>query len=147
MIEDLISKLQQTENQTDDQAAFFEFLKERADHEKEMRQKISSAEYIDWLYNYVSSNRFADDEGALYTYHGIDSENGQILSWFVSYLKELARSQGVPVIIEEDSPFVEEAVIVKIRDKFFRALTMYGQGSWSAVGLLNEEPESGYVVL
>ena len=147
MINDLMNIVRQIENKTDDQESFLAFLQERADHQKEMRQKVSSAEYIDWLYNYVSSNRFADDESALYTYQGVDSENGQILSWFVGYRKELARSQGVPVVIEDNSPFGEEKVVVKIRDKFFQAFTMYGQGSWSGVGLLDKEPEEGYILL
>lgn len=32
------------------------------------KEKASSKEYIDWIYDYVSSNKHADDEGALYTY-------------------------------------------------------------------------------
>ena len=38
------------------------------------KEKVSSKEYIDWIYDYVSSNKHADDEGALYTYEGVDAE-------------------------------------------------------------------------
>ena len=41
------------------------------------REKVSSKEYIDWGYSYVSVNKHADDEGAAYIYEGIDAENGQ----------------------------------------------------------------------
>lgn len=51
------------------------------------KQKVSSKEYIHWLYDYVSTNKNANNESALYTYKDIDAENGQILGAFLITLK------------------------------------------------------------
>ena len=109
------------------------------------KEKASSKEYIDWIYDYVSSNKHADDEGALYTYEGIDAENGQLLSAFLDYVKELAVQQRVLVTSDEECGFDNEQVIVKIKDKYFEIFRMYGQGTWTSVNLLDEEPDYAFV--
>lgn len=111
------------------------------------KQKVSSKEYIDWLYNYVSTNKNADDESALYTYKDIDAENGQILGAFLDYIKELAAKQRVLVVPDEECDFGSEQVVVKIKDKYFEIFRMFGQGSWTSVSLLENEPDYAFVKL
>ena len=109
------------------------------------KEKVSSKWYIDWLYNYVSANKHVNDESALYTYEGIDAENGQLLSAFLDYVKELAVQQRVLVTSDEECGFDNEQVIVKIKDKYFEIFRMYGQGTWTSVNLLDKEPEYAFV--
>ena len=62
---------------------------------EEKKKKVSSGEYIEWLYDYVSVNKHMDNEAASYTYKGIDAEYGQIIEVFLDYVKELAVQQRV----------------------------------------------------
>ena len=109
------------------------------------KEKVSSKEYVDWIYDYVSTNKHADDESASYTYKGIDAENGQLLSAFLNYVKELAKQQRVLVTPDEECEFDSEQVAVKIKDKYFEIFRMYGQGSWTSVNLLDKEPDYAFV--
>lgn len=111
------------------------------------KQKVSSKEYIDWLYDYVSINKNANDESALYIYKDIDAENGQILGAFLDYIKELAIKQRVLVVPDEECEFDSEQVVVKIKDKYFEIFRMFGQGSWTSVSLLENEPDYAFVKL
>lgn len=72
------------------------------------KEKVSSKEYIDWVYEYVSANKHANDESATYTYEGIDAENGQVLSAFLDYVEELAKEQRVLVIPDDECDFGSE---------------------------------------
>ena len=99
------------------------------------KEKVSSKEYVDWVYDYVSASKHANDESATYTYEGIDSENGQ----------ELAKQQRVLVVPDDECDFGSEQVVVKIKDKYFEIFRMYGQGSWTSVGLLDKEPNYAFV--
>lgn len=109
------------------------------------KERVSSKEYIDWLYNYVSANKHADDESASYTYKDIDAENGQLLSAFLDYVKKLAKQQRVLVVPDEKCEFGSEQVVVKINDKYFEIFRMYGQGSWTSVNLVQKEPDYAFV--
>ena len=109
------------------------------------REKASSKEYIDWVYNYVSANKHANDESAIYTYEGIDAENGQVLSEFLDYVEELAKEQRVLVVPDDECDFGSEQVTVKIKDKYFEIFRMYGQGSWTSIELLDKEPDYAFV--
>lgn len=111
------------------------------------RQKVSSKEYIDWIYEYVSANKHADDEGALYVYKDIDAENGKILSAFLDFIKEVAKQQRVLVISDDECEFENEKVTIKIKDKCFEIFKMYGQGSLTSINLLDREPDYAYVKL
>ena len=123
------------------------FVQEQAAKRQKMRDKVSSKEYIHWVYDYVTTNKRADDEGALYVYKGIDSEYGQLLSWFMEYVKELAQEQGAQTAVTTDSTcmFGNEQVVIKIRDRCFSVFTMYGQGSWTNISLLGQEHSGPYV--
>lgn len=114
---------------------------------EKIKQKVSSKEYIDWLYDYVSTNKNADDESVLYTYKGIDAEYGQVLSAFLDYVKELAKKQRVLVVPDEECNFDSEQVVVKIKDKYFEIFRMFGQSSWTSVSLLENEPSYAFVKL
>ena len=109
------------------------------------KNKVSSKEYIDWVYKYVSTNKHADDESALYTYKDIDAENGKILSCFFDYVKDLAMVQRILVIPDDKCVFANEQVAVKINDKYFKLRRMYGQGVWTSIELLDEEPDYMFV--
>ncbi len=111
------------------------------------KEKVSSKEYIDWLYDYVSINKHADDECAAYTYKGIDAENGQILGAFLDYVKNLATQQRVLVIPDDECEFDNEQVVIKIKDKYFEIFRMHGQGSWTSINLIDKEPYYAYVKL
>ena len=111
------------------------------------REKVSSKEYIDWLYNCVSNNKQIDDESALYAYEGIDAENGKLLSYFLNYVEVLAAQQRVLVWCDEECSFDNEQVVVKIKDKYFDILRMHGQGSWTSVKLMDKKPTHAYVKL
>lgn len=114
---------------------------------EERRQKVSSQEYINWLYDYAFTNKHVDNESALYAYKGIDAENGQILGAFLDYVKELAAQQKVLITPDDECEFDNERVTVKIKDKYFEIFRMYGQGSWTSIGLLEKEPNYAYVKL
>lgn len=121
------------------------YIEEYFERIEKTREKVSSKEYIDWLYDYVSANKHANDESATYAYEGIDAENGQILSTFLDYVEELAKEQRVLVVPDDECDFGSEQVVVKIKDKYFEIFRMYGQGSWTSIGLLKEEPNYAFV--
>lgn len=114
---------------------------------EENKKLVSSKEYIDWLYDYVSKNKNIDDESALYVYQGIDAQYGQIIGVFLNYVEELAESQKIPISSDENAGFPNEKVIARIKDKYFELFRIYGQGSLTSVNLLNEEPISSFVKL
>lgn len=109
------------------------------------KHKVSSKEYIDWLYDCVSNNKQIDSESALYTYEGIDAENGKLLGYFLNYVENLAAQQRVVVWCDDEHPFDNEQVVVKIKDKYFDIFRMHGQGSWTSIKLMEEEPTHAYV--
>ena len=129
------------------QEAVKEWIEEYFGKFEKRKQKASSKEYIDWLYDYVSTNKNINDESALYTYEGINAENGQILSDFLDYVKELAAKQRVLVVPDEKCEFDSERVVVKIKDKYFEIFRMFGQGSWTSVSLLENAPDYAFVKL
>ena len=49
------------------------------------------------------------------------------------------------VTSDDDCEFDSEQVTVKIKDKFFEIFRMYGQGSWTSIGLLDKEPDYAFV--
>ena len=108
---------------------------------------VTSQEYIDWLYNYVSTRKYLTDEDALYSEDIDVSENGQKLSSFFDHIAECAQQQDVQVNSDVDSRFPSESVIVKIYDKYFELFTIYGQGAITGITLLEEEPSGAYVKL
>lgn len=109
--------------------------------------RAASQEYIDWLYNYVCTNKQLDDEDALYSKDTEVAENGGLLSYFFEHVTKLARQQDVPVTSDDDFMFYNEEVNVKIHDKYFNLFTMYGQGARTFIALLEEEPNGAYVKL
>lgn len=117
------------------------FLEDFLSEMEEDRRKVSSEEYISWVYDFVSVNKAADDESAFYTYKGIDAENGQLLSAFFSYVRDLAEERGIPVVLHEEFDFPEAQVTIKIKDKCFDVVLITGQGAITTISLLEDEPE------
>ena len=111
------------------------------------RQKAASQEYIDWLYNYVSTNKQLDDEDALYSKDPDIAENGALLSYFFAHVKEIAIQQDVSVTSDDACMFYNEEVNIKIHDKYFNLFMMCGQGARTFIALLDEEPDGAYVKL
>lgn len=124
--------------------------KHMQEHFRELEErisKVSSDEYIDWLYDYLSINKSVDDESALYKYEGIDKEYGSLVSYFFGYVKELAKKQRVMIANDEECEFYNEEVVVKIKDKYFNIFQMHGQGASTFIYLLDNEPEYAFVKL
>lgn len=124
--------------------------KHMQEHFRELEErisKVSSDEYIDWLYDYLSINKSVDDESALYKYEGIDKEYGSLVSYFFGYVKELAKKQRVMIANDEECEFYNEEVVVKIKDKYFNIFQMHGQGAWTCISLLENEPDYAFVKL
>lgn len=111
------------------------------------KEKVSSKEYIDWIYNYVSDNKQVDEESAALICKGIDSENGKILGTFLDYVKDLAIQQRVLVIQGDKYGFDSEQVVINIKDRYFELFRMYGQGSWTSINLMDKNPGYAYVKL
>lgn len=114
---------------------------------EEEKKRVSSSEYINWIYDFVSVNKSADDEGALYVYEGINAENGKLLGAFLDYVKTIAPKQRVAITTDDECRFDNEQVTIKIKDRYFKIFRMFGQGSWTSVVLLEEEPDYACVKL
>ena len=114
---------------------------------EEEKKRVSSSEYINWIYDFVSVNKSADDEGALYVYEGINAENGKLLGAFLDYVKTIAPKQRVAITTDDECRFDNEQVAIKIKDRYFKIFRMFGQGSWTSVVLLEEEPDYACVKL
>lgn len=124
-----------------------EYMEECFAQIEKSRKKVSSKEYIDWLYKYISAHNHVDNESALYSYKGIDAENGQILGSFLDYVKEIAIQQRILVVQDDECEFKNEKVSIKIYDIYIEIFRMYGQGSWTSLNLLDKEPDYAYVKL
>lgn len=111
------------------------------------RKQVSSQEYINWFYDYVSENGYIDDEDALYMDNKEDSANGRLLSSFLDYVGEVAKQQRVLIVSDDENYFNNEEVVVKIRDRFFEVFRIFGQGVLTGTILLKEEPNYSYVKL
>ena len=118
------------------------YMEEHFAKQEELAKKVSSKEYIDWLYTFVSKNHGADDNTF---YEEVDEYNSQVLGAFLDYAEELAVQQRVLVVPDEDCDFDSEKIVVKIKDKYFDFFRMFGQGSRTTVCLLEKEPDYAYV--
>lgn len=114
---------------------------------EEEKKRVSSSEYINWIYDFVSVNKSADDESALYVYEGLNAENGKLLGAFLDYVKTIAPKQRVAITADDECRFDNEQVAIKIKDRYFKIFRMFGQGSWTSVVLLEEEPDYACVKL
>lgn len=123
------------------------YIEEHFRELEKRRNQVSSNEYIDWLYNYLSVNKSVDDESALYQYEGIDKEYGSLVSYFLSYVKELAKKQRVMIASDEECEFYNQEVVVKIKDKYFKIFQIHGQGAWTCISPLENEPDYAFVKL
>lgn len=118
------------------------YMEERFAKQEELAKRVSSKEYIDWLYSFVSKNHGVDDDTL---YGGVDEENSRLLGVFLDFAEELAVQQRVLVVPDDDCDFDSEKIVVKIKDKYFDIFRMFGQGSWTSVCLLEREPNYAYV--
>jgi len=122
------------------QESLNKWIQTRLETQKYRRHHVSSAEYISWLYHYVTLHNRADDESALYRCQGKDSINGQLLSDFFDYVKELSAQQGTHPVKDPFCTFENEELAFRIKDKFFTIYRMFGQGSWTSVSLCLKDP-------
>ena len=127
--------------------SFKNYLEEEIKKMEIKTKRVSSVMYLDWIYRYVSKHKSVDDESALYQYKGIDAENGELLSFFFGYVENLAKSQNVTVGFDKECEFYNKQIVVKIKDKYFELFQMYGQGAWTCISLLENEPDYAFVKL
>lgn len=108
------------------------------------QNKVRSSEYIEWLYCYLHTHKS-------YSSYSLDSldendyENTNILDYFFSYLRELAKNQNVCIVQDHNIPFANEMVNVKIKDKYFEFYLIFGQGSLLEINTVQKNSSIRYV--
>ena len=120
------------------------YFKER----EEKYNRVSSDEYIQWLYSYLNHEDilgFSDDD-MQYAPESEDRENSLMLSYFLSYVEELAKKQRVLNVPDEENEFETTNYVIKINDMFIEVSTMCGQGSVSFAYKVNK-PDFCYVTV
>ena len=92
--------------------------------------KVTSKEYLDWLYDYVKDDRTYDDETAPYKVKNeTDRENLCRLSFLQKVIEDLSEENNVENIIDKENLFEAMNYNFKYRDKIFNISTMIGQGA------------------
>lgn len=108
----------------------------------EYYKSVFSDAYVEWVYNFAYNQKSIDDEAAQYKYTGIDKEYGEKLWAFNENVVHLAEEQGVQVKNEIRNEWIEErSVYVRIKDRYFQILDMFGLGSISFVIWCAEQPD------
>lgn len=108
------------------------------------QNKVRSSEYIEWLYGYLCTHKS-------YSSYSLDSldendyENANILDYFFSYLREIAKSQNVCLVQDHNIPFSNEMMNVKIKDKYFEFYLILGQGSLLEISTVQKNSSIRYV--
>lgn len=100
---------------------------------------VSSKEYENWLYNFLKTNRIADDEDALYLYKGKDAEYGVILSYYFTYLVRLHHDDLKETCT---NGFYTEYYDFMLRDLPCRISTVFGQGANTFIQVMNNNLNS-----
>lgn len=121
-----------------------EFMKEREEKAKVVKTK----EYLNWLVDCLTrreTHRYADED-ALYDDNKIDSENGKLLSYFISYVDEIAQEQRVLNVTDPENEFETMNYVININDVFIDIGLMVGQGAITYCSLC-KKPNYCYVNL
>ena len=114
-------------------------------HESQNEEIVKSKEYIEWLYNFVSQKGSIDDELVSYQCEGIDKEYGSLISTFFYIMIEKANEENIKIYTEDECAFPNQIIYIQMKDKYFKLLTMHGQGSWTKIALLDKEPQKEYI--
>jgi hypothetical protein len=141
-LKDLFAKMQEP----DFAIEFEKYLQKDNKKQEERYRRASSKEYIDWLYGAVSKNGILYNE-CLFPYQMEDPQNGNLLTYFIDYIEQLADTQGVSVTTDTDCPFDNENVTVKIKDRYFSLFRMHELGLSTTIKLLDKEPDHAYIIL
>ena len=113
--------------------------------EKADQAIVESEQYLNWIYTYIRDVESVDSDSASYIKNELDRKNALLISKFMDYVEELSEQQRVLIFTNNECSFSNEDVAVKIKDKFFDLFRMYGQGTYTCVSLLPEEPKYCYV--
>lgn len=108
------------------------------------QNKVRSREYIEWLYGYLCTHK-SYSSYSLDSLDGNDYENANILDYFFSYLREIAKSQNICLVHDHNIPFANEMINVGIKDKYFEFYLMLGQGSLLEINTVQKNSSIRYV--
>lgn len=108
---------------------------------EEIEKKVRSKEYKDWLYTTLLNKKSICDNTDCDDI--IDVENAELLGSFHYYLESLAEKyDAAHHWVDNDS-----YLFFRIRDRYFRICTIYGQGSMTWVEALSDKPPYKFVDL
>ena len=108
---------------------------------EEIEKKVRSKEYKDWLYMTLLNKKSICDDTDCDDI--IDVENAELLGSFHYYLESLAEKyDAAHHWVNNDS-----YLFFRIRDRYFRICTIYGQGSMTWVEALSDKPPYKFVDL
>lgn len=128
---------------------FNEYISEWSQRQIDNAEIVSSKEYINWLVNFIETKTlkgFIDD----YYLYDIeldkkDKENVFRLQYFVDYVISKASEQRVLSVVDEDNYFDTINYAIRIYDKFYEISETHGQGTYSAIMVMDSEPNYSYV--
>lgn len=104
---------------------------------------VKNQEYMDWFVNLIdnSENGIVDDVTLKYSNNESDYNNGSLLSYFQSYIEQLAKEQLIPEKeFEEDNSFPIVGYNFKLNDNYYEVSTVFGQGAETLIRKLSTEP-------
>lgn len=125
-LEELMGKLDDTNYMERCHAIFME----QEEKWEAKRKLVSSREYIEWIYNSLSSENeevFSDEDFAYSD--DPNKEKGLLLSQFLDYVDTLAEEQRVLNVPDKENEFETQNYIINVNDKYFAISMMCGQGS------------------
>lgn len=112
------TNLKEVEDKNEVVTFFSKYLVEQ----EEKMKKVSSPQYINWLYKYISKNQFLSDEMLLYDEENENRENSLLLSYLHSYISRLRKN----TYYDEEG---WEHFVFRIRDRYFDLYSIQGQGT------------------
>jgi len=124
-----------------------DYINYNLEHLKILKQ-TSSPEYIEWLYHYLSllPGKEFDDESILDEKPTEDTKKAALLSYFLIYVNNLAKNQGIENEPDKDNEFEEYNYDIKIFDKFFNISSMVGKSKITFIREI-EKPRQNHVIV
>lgn len=125
-----LEELTTTLDDIDHTESLHEWFMKQEEKRKAKRKLVSSREYIDWVYNNLSSQNgegFSDEDFAYSD--DPNKDKGVLLSQFLDYIHTLAVEQRVLNVPDKENGFETLNYVINIKDKYFAISMMCGQGS------------------
>lgn len=109
---------------------------------KKNEDKVKSLEYLKWLFKFTEIHNKWNDETFLYDKNisNEDSENTQLILFFIDYVKERACEQGL-FSIEHENHCYDDEYNFKLLNNFYNIYSYSGQGTITGMKKLEETPE------